>query len=687
MPGLKSIEEASLTLLGICLSSSATGVSAQHNLYLSGLSYLVAVFAAFTALQMMERLRRAEGRARHVWHIGSAAVFGGGVWSMHFIAMLSCQTPFALAYSPGLTLLSALIAPIGTWCGLKIFNGAATRNGAATLRRLAVSGVVIGVSIAAMHYIGMAAIHFSGHVIYRPTFFGVSIAIALIASIVALWLAFNLHFHWQRVIAATVMGVAICGMHYVAMAGTAFAYDPTRPIAGGAISPSIMVLAVTAGVALVIMAGLFCTVLDRRLEQQSEAETARLRALNDILEARTKDLESASRAAEAANQAKSDFLATMSHEIRTPLNGVLGMAQAMDKDELTPLQRSRLDVIQQSSLALLAILNDVLDLSKIEAGKLKLEEIAFDIGELTFGAHATFTALAHKKGLSFALDIDPSARGNYRGDPARIRQLLYNLISNALKFTDTGEVRVKVDWVDAVLRLNVSDTGIGMTPDQVSKLFQKFTQADASMTRRFGGTGLGLAICSELATMMGGAIAVHSEAGVGSTFTIHLPLQRLADTVVAAVARTELMTAEIRSDLKILAAEDNPINQLVLKTLLAQVGIELCVVDNGQQVVKAWADSDWDIILMDVQMPVMNGVEATRAIRLQEMARGVARTPIIALTANAMPHHVLEYGAAGMDGHVAKPIQAAQLFATIDAALVNGREGEGDEIMSRADGG
>jgi len=665
-----------LTFLGICFSNSATGAVGHHNLYLSGLSYLVAAFASFTALQMTERLRRAEGRAKQFWHIGSAAVFGGGVWSMHFIAMLACETPFKLSYSPSLTLLSALIAPLGIWCGLRLFNRAVM------LRSLAGSGVVIGVSVAAMHYVGMQAVQFSGYVIYRPTFFGASIAVALIAAIIALWLATRLHRHWQRAIAAAVMGVAICGMHYVGMAGTVFAFDPTRTTLGSVISPSIMVLAVTAGVVMVMMGGLFCTFLDRRLEEQSEAETARLRALNDILEARTQELEHARCAAEGANQAKSDFLATMSHEIRTPLNGVLGMAQAMANDELTPVQQSRLDVIQQSSLALLAILNDVLDLSKIEAGKLQLEEIAFDIGGVMFGAHATFTALAHKKGLSFALQIDPAARGAYRGDPARIRQLLYNLISNALKFTDIGEVRVEVDWMDDRLKIHVSDSGIGMTPDQVRGLFQKFTQADASMTRRFGGTGLGLAICNELAAMMGGSITVQSEAGVGSTFTLHLPLERLADAAPASLAQTDLAVVDIGSDVKILAADDNPINLLVLKTLLGQVGIEPFVVNNGEEALKVWAEGEWDVILMDIQMPIMNGVEATRAIREQESARGLRRTPIIALTANAMAQHVREYSAAGMDGHVAKPIQAAQLFATIDAVLEAERTSDDESLIA-----
>ncbi len=668
-----------MTFLGICLSDSAKGVASHNDLYLSALSYLVAAFASFTSLQMMERLERAEGRSRQFWYLGSVAVFGGGVWSMHFIAMLACQTPFALSYAPGLTLLSALIAPVGMWFGLKVFNTAATPG------NLVVSGAVIGFSIAAMHYVGMQAVRFSGYIVYRPNVFGLSILVALMASIVALWLASKLKFHWQRTIAAAVMGLAIWGMHYVAMAGTVFALDPTRQTTGSVIGSSVMVLAVTAGVATITMGGLFCTFLDRRLERRSQAEMSRLRALNDILEARTKDLEHANRAAEAANQAKSDFLAIMSHEIRTPLNGVLGMAQAMANEELTPVQRSRLDVIRQSSLALLAILNDVLDLSKIEAGKLELEDLAFDIGEVMFGAHATFTALAHKKGLSFALDIDPAARGIYRGDPARIRQLVYNLISNALKFTDVGEVRVRVARTDAALTVNVSDTGIGMTPDQVRNLFQKFTQADASTTRRFGGAGLGLAICNELAAMMGGAVTVQSTAGVGSTFTLHLPLERCVGPASAPLAPTDAAAVEIGSDLRILAAEDNPINQLVLKTLLAQAGIVPVVVDNGGEAIKVWARGDWDLILMDIQMPIVNGVEATRAIRQQELARGLRRTPIIALTANAMAHQIVEYGAAGMDGHVSKPIQAGRLFAAIDAALANASWSEGEQAQARGE--
>ncbi|MBS0333000.1 MAG: response regulator [Proteobacteria bacterium] len=375
-------------------------------------------------------------------------------------------------------------------------------------------------------------------------------------------------------------------------------------------------------------------------------------------------------AAGAANAAKSVFLATMSHEIRTPLNGVLGMAQAMAGDELSDRQRDRLSVIHRSGEALLAILNDVLDLSKIEAGKLELEQLEFELAEVARGAYSAFTALANKKGLSFALDIE-RARGRYLGDPTRLRQILYNLISNALKFTEQGEIRVTAIREGGMLVLSVRDTGVGIAPENVSKLFAKFDQLDSSTTRRFGGTGLGLAICRELASLMHGEIGVSSELGLGSTFTLRAPLRYLGEEkALAAAPGSSGDGGAAAIALRVLAAEDNAVNQLVLKTLLHQMGVEPVVVDNGQLAVEAWKAGDFDVILMDIQMPVMDGLTATGQIRMLERAGGRPRTPIVALTANAMSHHIDQYVVAGMDGHVAKPIQAAELFAALSRAAL-----------------
>jgi len=377
---------------------------------------------------------------------------------------------------------------------------------------------------------------------------------------------------------------------------------------------------------------------------------------------------------EAANKAKSSFLATMSHEIRTPLNGVLGMAQAMAADpDLPPTQRERLDVIQQSGESLLTILNDVLDLSKIEAGKLVLEQSQFEMNGLAKAVHATFQAIADTKGVDFELSIDRAAQGVYVGDQVRVRQILWNLVSNALKFTEKGGVKVRIGRRGDDLSLTVFDSGIGMTADQLKGLFRKFHQADASTTRRFGGTGLGLAICRELAEMMGGEITATSAPRLGSTFTVRLPLTKIAGAAPKPKrsSRPRAASRHVHEDrpVRILAAEDNSMNQLVLKTLLAQVGIEPVMVADGRQAVEAWEREPWDLILMDVQMPVMDGPTATGLIRTRERSEGRPRTPIVALTANAMSHQIAEYLQSGMDAFVAKPIEAQRLYEAIERAL------------------
>jgi PAS domain S-box-containing protein len=401
----------------------------------------------------------------------------------------------------------------------------------------------------------------------------------------------------------------------------------------------------------------------RRVIGAMQNVTARKRAERALIEAKEE--------AEAATRAKSAFLATMSHEIRTPLNGVLGMAQAMAAEPMAPAQRARLDVIRQSGETLLSVLNDVLDLSKIEAGRLELEAAEFDIAALAAGAQAVFQTLAEQKGVAFDVSVTRAAAGVYLGDATRVRQVLNNLISNALKFTEAGHVSVTIGQRRGALTLKVADTGIGMSPAEQASLFQKFAQADASTTRRFGGTGLGLAICRELAELMGGRIGVKSAEGKGSTFTVILPLPRL-ERPARKPAPREAPAHPLSTDntrLRVLAAEDNPVNQLVLNTLLSQIGVHVVMVGDGVDAVAAWESGDWDLILMDVQMPRMDGPTAVRFIRAREQAQGRRRTPIVALTANAMTHQVNEYLAAGMDGFVPKPIEVERLFAALDTAL------------------
>ncbi|MFZ5730922.1 MAG: ATP-binding protein [Pseudomonadota bacterium] len=389
----------------------------------------------------------------------------------------------------------------------------------------------------------------------------------------------------------------------------------------------------------------------------------RLRNLNASLK-RARD------EADAANIAKSAFLATMSHEIRTPLNGVLGMAQAMARDALPPQQQERLAVVRQAGETLLTLLNDLLDLSRIEAGRLEIEDGTVDIAQIAEAAHSTFTTLAAEKDVSLSLEVAPEAAGPWRGDPTRVRQILYNLVANAVKFTSRGSVDVRVSRAGGDLVMAVADTGPGIAPDRLPSLFDKFVQADASTTRKFGGSGLGLAICKELCQLMGGDIAVKSELGLGSTFTVRLPLPPApvgAGEPLPPPAPAAAPAGAV--PVRLLAAEDNPMNQLVLKTLLAPLAIDLHIVGDGESAVAAWQDGDWDAILMDVQMPRMDGPTAARTIRAYEEAEGRRRTPIIALTANAMSHHEQEYLEAGMDALTPKPIQLERLLDALDEVL------------------
>jgi PAS domain S-box-containing protein len=380
-------------------------------------------------------------------------------------------------------------------------------------------------------------------------------------------------------------------------------------------------------------------------------------------------LHASEQSAIASADAMSAFLATMSHEIRTPLNGVLGMAQAMGRGDLPALQRERLRIIETAGEALLALLNDLLDLSKIQAGKIELEDGVLDAQELADGALA-FKALVEEKDVSFRLTLAPSAYGSWSADPKRVRQVLHNLVSNAVKFTNHGSVEVDLSHDGDHLVMRVQDTGIGIPEDRLGQVFERFVQADASMTRRYGGSGLGLAICRDLVTLMDGQIQVESVHGTGTTFTVRLPLVRVeASPAVQAEPEPAVMALGAADRLRVLAAEDNPMNQLVLKTLMGEIGVEPVVVWNGEEALGAWRTGVWDIVLLDIQMPVMDGVSAIRRMREIENLEGRPRTPVIALTANAMAHHRADYLAAGMDAIVAKPISLALLLQAMDAVM------------------
>ena len=385
--------------------------------------------------------------------------------------------------------------------------------------------------------------------------------------------------------------------------------------------------------------------------------------------------------AEAANQSKSTFLATMSHEIRTPMNGVLGMIDVLQRQGLDGPQRRTVSTIRDSAQSLLRIIDDVLDFSKIEAGRLELEETAFSLAGLIEGVAGTFRQQAIIKGLALDVDIDPGSDDALVGDPTRVRQVLFNLLGNALKFTERGRVTLHAGTAPlgggiTEVTISVADTGIGLSEDQRARLFQPFAQADSSTTRRFGGTGLGLSIVRRLAQLMKGDITVESKEGAGSTFTVRLTLQAapadspLNTTLRATVRPTRSVLSRSKSRARILVADDHPVNREVLVRQLELLGVAADTVNDGVEALEAWsaAEGRYTAVLADIHMPRMDGHELARQIRTAEAKRGISaiRTPIVAVTANAMKGEDERCLAAGMDAYLAKPVNMDQLRTTLE---------------------
>ena len=380
--------------------------------------------------------------------------------------------------------------------------------------------------------------------------------------------------------------------------------------------------------------------------------------------------------AETANRAKTEFLATMSHEIRTPLNGVLGMAQIMAAGELAADQRRRLDTITASGHALLGVINAILDISRIEAGKMDIVPAPFDLPAHLDALRQLYGGLARDKDLDFSLEIAPGADGWRLGDAERLRQVLSNLVSNAVKFTETGGVRVEVEGDDQGLTARVIDTGAGIPEDQRDRLFTKFAQLDSSSTRRAGGSGLGLAICKTLVELMGGTIAFSPSPTGGACFSLTLPMPRVAPAAPAAQA-LEIAAPEVEAGApKILVVDDNQTNRAVLLTLLGHLGVDGHFAVDGRDAVAMWEKERWDAILMDVHMPVMDGVQASQAIRAGERRTDRPRTPIIAVTASVLTHERTLYAEAGMDALVPKPVQIPRLVEALAKVLSLDAEGE-----------
>ncbi|MBN8551397.1 MAG: response regulator [Caulobacterales bacterium] len=413
-----------------------------------------------------------------------------------------------------------------------------------------------------------------------------------------------------------------------------------------------------------------------RVQDRRSAMGGTVSTIIDItaMKAAASEMEQARDAAEKANRAKSEFLANMSHEIRTPLNGILGVADVLSKTPLSDDQISMLKLISASGATLQQLLSDILDIARVESGRLTLCEAPFNLAEAVVEAGQLYEAAARDKGLQFFVDISDNAQVWAIGDVVRIKQVLTNLVSNAVKFTQTGFVRLTVERAadrlgQAMFRFTVEDTGVGFDAATRERLFTRFEQADGSITRRFGGTGLGLAISRQLCDMMRAEIDCESEPGGGSTFLVSLPVELTEAPAIETAPAAELVGRT--APLRVLLADDHPTNRRVIELILSQIDADLVSVENGAEAVMAFEAGPFDLILMDMQMPVMDGLSATQTVRDLEMAERRPPTPIIMLTANALPEHVAAALQAGADRHLSKPVSVEALLQSV-TELTNG---------------
>lgn len=667
----------------------ANAVVGTYDPRLVALSYMIAVGSSYVALDLSSQLGREQSLGfSRFWHIAGAVVMGAGIWATHFTGMLAYHLGLEHDYRFDLTFLSLVLPILFSYLVLMIVRDRQVR-----ISTVLIATPFLGAAIATMHYAGMAAMDMRADIRYRPEWFALSIVIAIVASGAALGLAFLATKRGAgaqfplRFLGALALGLGVIGLHYSGMHAAVFLpwpdcrFDPSANLRN-----TILAFGIGGMTLLVLGMAMIALAINRKIARHLKGEVARrteeITRQSEALRDANDGLNAAKELAEGASIAKSEFLANMSHEIRTPMNAVIGIATILQSDNLAPAKRQELlSTLQLSANALLELIDELLDISKIETNRLEIEKISFDLYELMEEVIALLSIRGGEKGLSIRLNYMEGQPKRFVGDPVRIRQILANLLSNAVKFTDQGGIAVSVavalpkpgEDVPRVA-IQVADTGIGIPPEKQRMIFEKFTQADSSTTRKYGGSGLGLAICKGLAERMGGTIELHSRSGEGAQFTVTLPLEidlgRAAPLYRAQPAALQAAPLGPRMQRpRILLVEDHPANILVATTFLEQYGYRYLVAYNGKEAVEYAENHPFQLILMDLQMPQMDGYEATRLIRSREARDNLAPTPIIAMTSHVRVEDREKCLEMGMNDYISKPFKPDELRRKIDALL------------------